>query len=189
MIRKQTETRHQPWNRTKKCEEFLWQNFTISSFELVDDFVCLHSVYSGIDGRVRINGVWPFISCMQSVLANKKSDDTKIHEKYLLSIYVFDYFQSLVMLLSKHNIAKALTLLKLTNEFILSAYLVSRSYEINALPCVYTNIKFSSAVLRYFVFIRAQQVVGNLFKEFLKYLRFSPEGRITSCDERNLFLR
>lgn len=30
-----------------------------SSFELVHEFVCLHSVYSGIIGRVRLNGVWP----------------------------------------------------------------------------------------------------------------------------------
>lgn len=52
-------------------------SFSISSFELVDDFVCLHSVYSGIDGRVSLNGVWPFIACMQSVLANKKRDEKK----------------------------------------------------------------------------------------------------------------
>lgn len=98
MIR-QHKHRHQEWNHIKEeCEEFLWQNFTISSFDLVDDFVCLHSVYSGIDGRVRMNGVWPFIACIQSVLANKKSDGIKVHEKYLLSIYVFDYFQRLVML-------------------------------------------------------------------------------------------
>lgn len=79
------------------AEKYYVFNSPISSFELVDDFVCLHSVYSGIDGRVSRNDVWPFIAMYaQSVLANTKRDKkiiVKSMKKYLLSGDILIIFQ------------------------------------------------------------------------------------------------
>lgn len=54
-------------------------------------FVCLHSVYSGIDGRVRLDGVWPFIACLCKVCWRTRKeikDDMKSIWKYLLSTFL-----------------------------------------------------------------------------------------------------